>query len=130
MTSPAARNSLPVRVAVALVTAYQGAARGVAADMVRTLNTIASGGLTPMLTLLLDLPEETSVGRARERALKAGAKPDRFEREALGFHKAVRQGYLELAAREPTRFRVLNGDRPVEEVEKDVLEIVLAGIGP
>lgn len=110
-------------------TAYQGAARGVAPDTVEALNRIATGGLVPDLTLLLDLPADLSVGRARERAINAGAKPDRFEREALPFHEAVRSGYLAIATRFPGRFVKIAGDRAVEEIERDVLEIVWSRVG-
>lgn len=105
-------------------TAYQGAARGVAAETVVDLNRIATGGLVPALTLLLDLPAEISVDRARQRAINAGSKPDRFEREALGFHEAVRSGYLELAKKNPERFVKIAADRSVEEIEREVLEVV------
>lgn len=107
-------------------TAYQGAARGVAPDLVEALNRIATGGLEPALTLLLDLPAEVSVKRARDRAEKAGGRPDRFEREELPFHQSVRDGYLAIAARRPGRFVRLAADRTPDEVGKDVLEIVAA----
>ena len=110
-------------------TAYQGAARGVAPDLVEALNRIATGGLEPALTLLLDLPAEVSVKRARDRAEKAGGRPDRFEREELPFHQSVRDGYLEIAARRPGRFVRLAADRTPEEVAKDVLEVVEARLG-
>jgi dTMP kinase len=105
-------------------TAYQGAARGVSPETVDELNRIATGGLVPALTLLLDLPAEKSVDRARQRAIAAGSKPDRFEREAMGFHEAVRSGYLALAAKFPQRFVKIAADRAVEEIEREVLEIV------
>lgn len=107
-------------------TAYQGAARGLAHDTVEALNRIATGGLEPNLTLLLDVPAKVSVERARERAAKAGSRPDRFEREDLPFHEAVRNGYLEIAARRPGRFVRIDANRSVDDVSRDVLEIVTA----
>ncbi|HVO29581.1 MAG TPA: dTMP kinase [bacterium] len=108
--------------------AYQGAARGLGVALVEQLNAIATGGLSPDLTLLLDLPAKLSVSRARERAEKAGGKPDRFEREDFTFHEAVRKGYLEIAAREKSRYVVIDAGRGVEEIEKDILAAVGARI--
>ena len=72
------------------------------------------------------MPAKVSVERARERAVKAGGRPDRFEREDFPFHEAVRNGYLEIAARCPDRFVRLDADRAAEDVEKDVLAAVLS----
>lgn len=80
--------------------AYQNSARGVSSDSVRNLNAFATGGLTPDLTILLDLPVE--VGLARQSSL------DRISSEGLAFHQSVRQGYLAIAAAEPERFRVID----------------------
>ena len=84
--------------------AYQGSGRGVDARSIEDLANIAHPGLAPDLTLLLDLPPEAGLLRARRR----GDAGDRFEDEALEFFTRVRQGYLDLAAREPGRFRVLD----------------------
>lgn len=84
--------------------AYQGAGRGIPAATIEALTGIAHPGLAPDLTLLLDLPPETGLRRARQRR-EAG---DRFEDEALEFFARVRAGYLELARHEPRRFRVLD----------------------
>jgi dTMP kinase len=90
--------------------AYQGAGRGIAADVIETLAGIAHPGLVPDLTLLLDLPPEVGLSRARQRH-DAG---DRFEDEALEFFGRVRSAYLQLARAEPQRFRVLDATRPPE----------------
>lgn len=110
-------------------TAYQGAARGLAHATVEECNRIATGGLEPQLTLLLDVPPKVSVERARERAVKAGGRPDRFEREDFPFHEAVRDGYLAIAARAPGRFVCVDANRAVEDVEKDILAIVEKRLG-
>ena len=99
--------------------AYQGGGRGVAASFIETLSHEALGGLTPDLTLLLDLPVETGLQRAHARRRsqrvddqgKAGERgaddgPDRFESETLAFFERVRARYLEIAAAEPQRVRV------------------------
>jgi dTMP kinase len=101
--------------------AYQGGGRGVAASFIETLSREALGGLTPDLTLLLDLPVETGLQRAHARRRsqrvdapgEAGERgvddgPDRFESETLAFFERVRARYLEIAAADPQRVRVLD----------------------
>ena len=101
--------------------AYQGGGRGVAASFIETLSREALDGLTPDLTLLLDLPVETGLQRAHARRRsqrvdapgEAGERgvddgPDRFESETLAFFERVRARYLEIAAADPQRVRVLD----------------------
>lgn len=79
-------------------TVYQGYARGQDVQLIETLNAIASQGITPQITFLLDCPAEVGLKRAVRRNEKAsGEAEDRFEREAMAFHRAVREGYLRLA---------------------------------
>jgi dTMP kinase len=81
------------------------------------LDRIATGGLKPDLTILMDLPVEAGLARNRE-----AGKTDRLELEDVEFHRKVREGYLELAAREPGRFRLVRADgRPMEEIHKEVV---------
>lgn len=103
--------------------AYQGAGRDLGADEIRQLQHWAVGGLFPDLTVLLDVTPE--VGRARR-----GDVHDRLESEADDFHAAVRQGFLDLAAREPDRYVVVDAALPPEEIHDRVmtrLADVLAG---
>jgi dTMP kinase len=94
---------------------YQGYARGLDTALIRQLHQLACGGMTPHLTLLLDLAPEAGLARAWRRidADSAHAKESRFETEALAFHQRVRDGYLHLARREPQRFAIIDaaGDR-------------------
>ena len=83
--------------------AYQGAGRGLDLEMLRQLNRVATGGITPDLTLLYDLEPEAGL----ERRARSGA-PNRLDREPIEFHRRVRQGFLELARREPDRIVVLD----------------------
>ena len=92
--------------------AYQGAGRALGIDAVRELNRFATGGLTPDLTLLLDL--DPSAARARACA-RAGA-PDRLEREGLEFFSRIRNAYLKLAAAEPQRIHVIDATQPADAV--------------
>jgi len=100
--------------------AYQGAGRGVDAGSIEDLANIAHPGLVPDLTLLLDLPAETGLLRARGR----GEAGDRFEDETLGFFNRVRQGYLDLAAREPHRVRVVDASVSSQAVLQQALALV------
>jgi len=100
-------------------TVYQGYARGFDLALVNQLNELAAGGLKPDLTLLFDLDVETGLKRTWERGDKTGgaaARPDRLDQEPMEFHERVRKAYLEIAAREPQRFRVIPATGPVEEI--------------
>ncbi|WP_314103451.1 dTMP kinase [uncultured Frigoribacterium sp.] len=91
--------------------AYQGAGRVLGGDEVRELSVWATGGLTPDLTVLLDL--DPQVGRSR---LDAAEKSwDRLESEAAAFHGRVRDAYLAIARAEPARFLVVDATLPVAE---------------
>lgn len=102
--------------------AYQGGGRGVATAFIETLSRETVGGLTPDLTLLLDLPVETGLQRAHARRKDKGATegeggehgdlPDRFEAETVVFFERVRERYLAIAAAEPQRVRILEATLP------------------
>ncbi len=112
--------------------AYQGYGRGLSLDDVRAANRIASGGLLPNLTLLLDLPAQAGLARADARP--SGRKNyetvrDSIGQESLEFHRRVRRGFLELARQEPERIIVLDGTQPPGEVTRiawEHLEALLA----
>ncbi|MBU1230122.1 MAG: dTMP kinase [Proteobacteria bacterium] len=90
--------------------AYQGYGRGMDLPLLHQLNAVAVAGLWPDLTLLLDLDPAAGLGRAVARNSREGktSAEGRFEAESLAFHGRVRQGFLDLAAREPGRIRVLD----------------------
>ncbi len=114
--------------------AYQGYGRGLDLRMIRLLNKAATGGLVPDRTFLLDSPVGGGLARARNtaKALAKGHRPtrggDRIEREPESFHQRVRAGYLRLARREPSRFRVVPWGGSVEAVAdilwKDVQQLL------
>ncbi len=104
-------------------TAYQGYARGFDLKLVNELNSLAACGITPDLTLLFDLDVELALGRTHKRGDEI-ASPDRLDREPVRFHQRVRDGYLELAAREPNRFRIISAAGPVEETFQLMIEAV------
>lgn len=105
--------------------AYQGYGAGVDIDALREIAAVATGGLFPELTILLDLPPEEGLRR------KAPDEETRFEAAFdLAFHRRVRAGFLELARREPARFAVVDAGRDVEAVFAEVLAATLRGLGP
>ncbi|MBL8202449.1 MAG: dTMP kinase [Chromatiales bacterium] len=95
--------------------AYQGGGRGLPAEAIDALARVVQGGLRPDLTLLLDAP----LGISAERQAGRG-KRDRFEQESADFFGRVRQAYLDCAAREPGRIRLINAARPLVEVQDDI----------
>ncbi len=105
---------------------YQGYGRGLDVEELFRLNVMAVGGLWPDLTLLMDLPPQTGLARARARNLREGLEvaEGRFEAENLAFHQRVRDGYLAWAGRHPGRFRIVDAAAP----PKDVLASVKAAL--
>lgn len=92
--------------------AYQGTARGLGQDTVAILETLVQGERRPDRVLLLDLPVEQGLARASSRG-----QGNRFDRETLAFHEAVRRGYHERAEAEPTRYRIVDATMPAEAVQ-------------
>jgi len=99
--------------------AYQGAGRTMGLDDVAAISRWATQGLRPDLTVLLDLPPETGLARARGRAAA-----DRLESESLEFHQRVRDTFRVLAAAEPGRYLVLDATRAVDELAAAVRDRV------
>lgn len=107
--------------------AYQGYGRGIAPDLIARLDKIATEGLRPDLTILLDLPPREGLARNRKDDRK---KTDRLELENLNFHEKVRKGFLELHKKEPGRMQLLDvSSGTVEQVHAKIVEIVTEKIG-
>jgi dTMP kinase len=105
--------------------AYQGYGSGLPIDELRAIGAVATAGLRPDLTILLDVPPE--VGLAR----KAADARNRFEASFdLEFHRRVRAGFLELARQEPDRWRVIDAARDPDAVFADVLAATGPGSAP
>ena len=102
--------------------AYQGALEGVDPDLLRGLERVAVGDTWPDLTLVLDL--DPAVGMARARARRGDGAPDRFEREAEGFHAGLRRAFLDNAEREPERCLVVDAAGQVDDLA-DTLWLIL-----
>jgi dTMP kinase len=103
--------------------AYQGAARGLDETTVDALERMATAGLRPDLTFLLDLPVE--VGLARRRNATAGDW-NRLDAEEVVFHERVRAAYLALAAAEPDRWIVLDATQPPDALAEQVWQATMA----
>jgi dTMP kinase len=118
---------------------YQGIARGLGEDVVARLHEIACGDVHPDLTICLDISLETSLERARARNRELTgdrAVETRMDEQSTEFYRSVREGYRELAGREPARFRIVDGGGDVNEVAAAVWTTVadklaaVAGAGP
>ena len=99
--------------------AYQGYGRGLDIDRIKYLNDIATGGLKPDLTIVFDIDAETSSKRV-------GANKDRMESAGMDFFNRVRQGYLKIAEEEPGRVKVINACDTIENVHKQVMQLIEA----
>lgn len=96
--------------------AYQGYGRGLPLDVLRLANDFACEGLVPDLTLLLDVDLETAHARMRGREAATRTTSDRIERAGDGFHRRLREGFLELAAAEPGRIVTVDASGTPDEV--------------
>lgn len=104
--------------------AYQGAGRGLNLAAIATLQELVQESLRPDLTIILDLDPEVGMQRASERG-----ELDRFEMEKLEFFNRVRQGYLEIAAREPERCAVVDAAQALADVEVALTRVVGTRLG-
>ncbi|MDO8527398.1 MAG: dTMP kinase [Deltaproteobacteria bacterium] len=100
-------------------TAYQGAGRNLDRELLKKIHALSTENLDPNLTLLLDCPVETGLKRAKEREAL-----DRFEKEELAFHEKVRKGYLDLAKENPKRIKVVDADKDIGTVQKQIMQYV------
>lgn len=104
-------------------TVYQGFARKIPMRYVNSANRLATDGLTPDLTILLDSPPEISLQRALARDEKAPNQL-RFEQASIEFHRNVRSGFLKLASRSPNQWIVIDAGLNVEEIHSIILSRV------
>lgn len=107
---------------------YQGAARGLGADVVYEVDRIACRGLVPDLTIVVDIATELGLERARTRNQNTQDVETRLDEHAVDFHRKVRDAYLQLAADEPSRIKMIDGSGSEEDVEKEVWSAVLEAL--
>jgi dTMP kinase len=104
--------------------AYQGYGHGLDLDSLRLITAFATGGLVPDLTFYLDLEVEEGLRRKRAAFERGESEWTRMDQKELEFHRRVRQGYLKLAASEPSRWVILNAMEPVEVLQMRIRQIV------
>lgn len=113
--------------------AYQGYGRGLDLDFIVDLNDKVTEGITPDLTIYLDMEPKESIERVKARIASANTQDlklvsdeiDRIEQEMLDFHERVRNGYLELVETNSQRIKKINANDTVENVQADVKELVI-----
>jgi dTMP kinase len=98
---------------------YQGHGRRIDLKLIHFIESIVTEGLRPDITLLLDLDVET--GLKRNRGIN---KSDRLELEDIEFHKRVREGYLEIAGKQPERIKLIDASGSIEEVHNKIVSVV------
>ncbi len=103
--------------------AYQGGARGLGIDNVLNVNMFATEGTFPDLTLLFDIEPELGLERI---AKNAEREVNRLDLEKIEFHRGVRKTFLELAARYPERFVIIDASQPLDKVVEDAYATVIA----
>jgi len=101
--------------------AYQGYGRGMDLAWIEEIHARTMENVKPDLTFLLDLPVEEGLRRALKRMEKHSVKEDRFEKEALDFHRRVREGYLILARNQPRRIVALDGMKEEKTLHREIL---------
>ncbi len=105
--------------------AYQGYGHGLDIAALRELQRVAIGDFKPDITLILDLPADAGLARAQVR----GGAETRYESMAVAFHERLRQGFLEIAAAEPARCRVIDADHGIEAVHAAIMSAVTPFLG-
>jgi dTMP kinase len=107
---------------------YQGTLGHVDQKLIKVLERVSIGSLAPDLTVILDLPAELGLARARQR--RSGAEADRFEGEGAEFHEKLREAYLAIAANEPDRCVVVDASGAKEAVAESVWHAVQSRLAP
>lgn len=98
---------------------YQGYARGLGIEQVRSINQFATGGRMPDLTFYLDVDPEVGLSRI---AANQDREVNRLDLESMAFHQKVREGYRQVVESDPKRIVVLDANRPIHMVEQDIVQ--------
>lgn len=98
---------------------YQGYARGLGVEEVRSINQFATGGRMPDLTFYLDVDPEVGLSRI---AANQDREVNRLDLESMAFHQKVREGYRQVVESDPQRIVVLDANRPIHMVEQDIIQ--------
>jgi len=108
--------------------AYQGAGRGFPGSTIDQIIQLATGGLKPDLTLFFDISIENALNRMASRS-ETGERKNRMDAETADFYANVRKAYMAVAENEPKRFRVIDSDGSVDEIQSKVVEMVTDFLG-
>jgi dTMP kinase len=108
--------------------AYQGAGRGFPEKTVKAVIQLATTGLKPDLTLFFDLSIENAIRRMNAR-MGSGEQQNRMDVETAEFYDRVRNAYLSIAKAEPKRFKIVDANGPVEEIQANIVKIVTKFLG-
>ncbi len=110
--------------------AYQGYGRGLDMTMLRAITAFATRSLVPDLTIYLDLPVEAGI-RRKKAANRAGeGELNRMDQQTMDFYRRVRAGYLEMAAQSPERWLIIDAQRPVNDIHREIcLKLADWGVG-
>lgn len=103
---------------------YYGYDKKIPLEILQQLYAMAVGSFKPDLTILLDIDPKIGLARSMEKAGHMAIKETRHESRGLEFHNRLRQGFWELAALEPERIVVLNADKSIAELQKDIIDVV------
>jgi len=104
--------------------AYQGFGHGLGAEFIRNLWQIAIDGFKPDLTLIFDLPVEVGLERAGARFTNVSAAEDRFERMGTEFHQRLRNGFIEIARKNPERCEIVDANGDIDLVCERMISVV------
>jgi dTMP kinase len=99
--------------------AYQGYGRGLNINNLELINTIATDGLIPDITFILDIDPQKATERLKT------VNPDRMEAAGIDFFKKIRQGYCQIREQNQSRCIVINGEKPQEDISKEIHHIIM-----
>ena len=103
---------------------YYGYNKRISLENLHSLYKIVAGDFKPDLTIILDMDPEVGMKRSFAKAETMSVKELRFESRQLEFHRNLRQGFLEIAKREPNRCVVLNADTSIEKLHEQIIDVV------
>lgn len=102
--------------------AYQGYGHGLDIELLRTITSFATGGLRPDLIIYLDVDVETGLQRRLDAFESGQAEWNRMDRKEREFHERVRRGYLKMASEDPKRWLLVDGNREIDEIHREIRE--------
>lgn len=103
---------------------YQGVTGNLEHDFIEALQRVAVNGVLPDRTIILDIPADIGLERARSRGQADSTGPDRYEKEQLDTHEKRRHGFLDIAVREPERCKVVDATRSEDEIASEIRKLV------